>query len=333
MATTSEDLLFVKALSVRFNKGRETVYAVNDLTFSMKRGELLAMVGESGCGKTVTCLSILRLNGQANTQGEILFCGEDVLQMGERDLRSLRGGRIAMVFQNPSSALNPVTTIGTQLTEVIRHHRRVSPQEARAIAVEALRELSVPSPEHKLQEYPHQQSGGTNQRIMIAMALSCNPDLLLADEPTASLDATVQKQILGVFDRLKKTRQMGFLFVTHNLGVVFEIADRVMILYQGMLMEEGKTQDIFANPLNPYTKALLSTVPFHGKHDITIAGEPPSPFVLPQGCPYAERCQERIGDVCWQDRPRIVGQRRKVRCHWYDETVMGTGARKCADNG
>ncbi len=321
-------LLEVNNLSVQFTSHKKTVHAVNGLSFAVSKGQVLAMVGESGCGKTVTCLSILGLNAGATVSGKISLDGTCISNLPENELRSFRGRRIAMVFQDPSSSLNPVTRIGKQLTEVIRYHRRVSKQEATKIAIDALREMSIPAPEEKLNQYPHEQSGGTNQRIMIAMALLCNPDVLLADEPTASLDATVQKQILQVFGRLREQRNMTIVFVTHNLGLVHSIADRVLILYHGMLMEEGDTSRVFRDPLHPYTKALLSAIPLGGRDEVVVTGEPPSPFELPTGCPYAQRCQEHMGIACDNTRPRILGHEQKISCHWFDRAVAGEGARE-----
>ena len=325
-AAVAKSMLEINDLTVRFRRRDSTVYAVNGLSFQIGHGERLAIVGESGCGKTVTCLSILGLNSTAEVQGGIIFDGKNTLQLPESEMRALRGRRIAMVFQDPSSALNPVTTIGKQMAAVIRHHHAVSSDEARRRAISALREMSVPSPEVKLDEYPHQQSGGTNQRIMLAMALTCDPDLLIADEPTASLDATVQQQIIRLLIHICEERGMSILCVTHNLALVRRIADRVLVLYHGMLMEEGLIDQVLHTPRHPYTKALLSAFQLESSDGLVIEGEPPSPLHLTPGCPYATRCQERIGEVCDRQMPRIIDGGGKVRCHLFDDEVVGNGA-------
>lgn len=315
-------MLEVRDLTVRFKQSSSTVHAVNGLSFSLGRKERLAIVGESGCGKTVTCLSIMGLTPPAAVNGEILFEGNDTLRMTEAQRRALRGKRMAMVFQDPSSSLNPVNSIGKQMIAIIRQHHPISVGEAREMAVETLRELSVPSPEAKLNEFPHEQSGGTNQRIMLAMALTCNPDLLIADEPTASLDATVQQQIIRLLNEISEDRGMSILCVTHNLALVRRIADRVLVLYYGMLMEDGLVEQILHHPRHPYTKALLSAFRLEFGNGLVIDGEPPSPLQEVAGCPYSSRCQERIGDICDQLTPRVITNGGQIRCHWFDRDVV-----------
>ncbi|MCJ7516226.1 MAG: ABC transporter ATP-binding protein [Dehalococcoidia bacterium] len=315
------EILKVKKLFVEFKNTKGTVHAVNDLTFHLNRRETLGISGESGCGKTVTCRAILRLNRGDEARGKILFDGQDILKLSEHEMQKIRGSRISMIFQNPASSLNPVVKIGTQMVEVIRYHHHISKQEAKDIAIALLTDMGIPSPVQKLDEYPHEQSGGTNQRIMIAMALSCNPDILIADEPTASLDATVQNQVLQILRQLKKERDMGIIFVTHNLGLIHGIADKVLIMYLGMLMEEGYTGEIFANPLHPYTKVLLSSVLLYGAHKSVLKGEPPSASIFIEGCPFASRCPEIIGNVCLDILPPVINinDKHSARCHLYNK--------------
>lgn len=321
------NVLEVRNLEVRYRNSGRTVFAVNGLSFALEKGQLLALVGESGCGKTVTCLSVLGLNSSASISGQILFDGIDISRLPEREYREFRGRRIAMIFQDPSSSLNPMVKIGKQVVEVIQLHHEVSKNDARAIAVDAFRRLSIPAPEEKLDQYPHEQSGGTNQRIMMAIALSCNPEVLLADEPTSSVDATVRRQLLSVLAKLRRDRHMAILFVTHDLSLVRTVADRILIMYHGMLMEEGQARRVFENPLHPYTKALLSAEPLDEDAGVAVRGDSPSPFSLPAGCVYEACCQERIGEVCCLERPRILNNGRQVRCHWYDREIVETGVR------
>src|SRR6266404_2508057 len=239
------------------------VCAVEGVSFHLDRGELLGLVGESGCGKSMTALSIMRLVASPGriVAGEILFDGKNLLQLSNAEMRAVRGNDIAMIFQDPMTSLNPVFTVGEQIAEALRLHRGLSRKVARAAAIEAMREVSIPDPALRADDYPHQLSGGMRQRVMIAMALACDPDLLIADEPTTALDVTIQAQILELLDELRRTRRLAVLLITHDLGVVAEVADRVCVMYTGKIVEESGVDEIFEKPKHPYTQGLLKSVP------------------------------------------------------------------------
>lgn len=321
-------LLEVKNLQTQFPTRAGLVRAVDGVSFHLDAGELLGIVGESGCGKSVTSLSIMRLVAPPGkiSGGEILFEGRDLLKLSGEEMRQIRGDDIAMIFQDPMTSLNPVFTVGEQIAEALRLHRKLSRAAAREAAIEAMREVSIPDPARRINDYPHQLSGGMRQRVMIAMALACDPKLLIADEPTTALDVTIQAQILELLDELRKTRQLAVLLITHDLGVVAEVADRVAVMYTGRIVEEAPVEELFARPKHPYTEGLLSSVPKltiteAGKAErlTTIEGTVPSPANLPPGCHFAPRCPHRM-PRCTEGRIPLYQLEHavRVRCVLYD---------------
>ena len=293
-------LLEIKNLSVQFNTYEGVVYAVDDLSLSVDKGRTLCVVGESGCGKSVTAKSIMRLLPipPANiTSGQINLDNRDLLPLLENEMRNVRGNDIAMIFQDPMTSLNPVFTCGYQIQESIRIHEKMSKKEALKKALSLLIQVGIPDPDKCLKAYPHQLSGGMRQRIMIAMALSCKPRLLIADEPTTALDVTIQAQILDLMASLKKSHDMAMIFITHDLGVVAEVADEILVLYAGKVAERGTARDIFENPKHPYTIGLLNSVPSlsRGNGQLhVIPGNLPDATNYPKGCRFYERCEKRM---------------------------------------
>ncbi|MDR2678234.1 MAG: ABC transporter ATP-binding protein [Zoogloeaceae bacterium] len=290
------ELLSIRGLRTWFHTRAGVAHAVNDVSLSIAPGETLALVGESGSGKSVTALSILRLIQEPGRieAGEILFRGTNLLSMEDRMLRGIRGNRIAMIFQEPLSAFNPVQSVGAQITEAIRLHQRISRRAAFTRAIELLEQVGIPSPDARAHEFPHRLSGGMRQRAMIALALACAPDLLIADEPTTALDVTTQAQILDLLKSLQAENGMGLLLITHDLGVVAETADRAAVLYAGRVVEEGTVDTLFAHPSHPYTTGLLASVAIDGllpgERLPEIPGTVPSLLAMPQGCTFADRC-------------------------------------------
>jgi oligopeptide/dipeptide ABC transporter ATP-binding protein len=296
-------LLEVRNLQTQFPTRAGLVRAVDGVSFHLKKGELLGLVGESGCGKSITALSVMRLIAPPGkiVSGEILFDGADLLKLSDQRMREIRGDDIAMIFQDPMTSLNPVFTVGDQIGEALRLHRKLSKQEARKATIEAMSEVAIPDPARRVDDYPHQLSGGMRQRVMIAMALACDPKLLIADEPTTALDVTIQAQILELLDELRKTRELAVLLITHDLGVVAEVADRVAVMYTGRIVEESPVEELFARPKHPYTEGLLRSVPKLTLEHVekkerleTIEGIVPSPTALPAGCHFAPRCPHRM---------------------------------------
>jgi oligopeptide transport system ATP-binding protein len=298
-------LLEVRDLKVQFKTQDGIVNAVNNVSFHLDRGETLGIVGESGSGKSVTALSLMRLipNPPGKiVNGQIRFDGDNLLDVSEDEMRHIRGNRIAMIFQDPMTSLNPVLTIGRQITESLELHMKLSGREARARAVELLSMVGIPSPARRLDDYPHQFSGGMRQRVMIAMGLSCNPELLIADEPTTALDVTIQAQILELINRLKNELGTAVVLITHDLGVVAGMTDRVIVMYAGRVVEEGPTDVLFANPRMPYTIGLLRSIPRlderEGRKLTPIRGLPPDLMNLPEICPFSPRCDYFVAGKC-----------------------------------
>jgi oligopeptide/dipeptide ABC transporter ATP-binding protein len=329
----SDSVLSVQGLTTAFDTDRGRLRAVHDVSFEVTRGQTLAIVGESGCGKSVTALSVLRLlpvPPAVVEQGKILYEGKNLLEVEEREMRRIRGGKIAMIFQEPMTSLNPVYTVGSQIVEAIRLHKPLSRAAARARAVEMLKLVGIPSPEDRVDAYPHQLSGGMRQRVMIAMALSCDPDMLIADEPTTALDVTIQAQILDLLRRLQAELSMSILFITHDLGVVAEFSDNVVVMYAGRVVESGSVEQVFAAPEHPYTRGLLSSVPpLNSSRETkkarlqTIEGVVPDLLSLPSGCRFAARCALRKSEppgfeACDTDEPELftLGPGRASRCHY-----------------
>jgi oligopeptide/dipeptide ABC transporter ATP-binding protein len=324
----SEPLLEVRNLVTTFHTDDGELRAVDGVGFDIRQGETVGLVGESGCGKSVTSLSILRLIPSPPgkiASGKILFEGKNLIDLSEREMRSVRGNQISMIFQEPMTSLNPVYNVGAQIVEAIRLHQKKSRREAHERAVELLALVGIPSPKTNAGAYPHELSGGMRQRVMIAMALACEPKLLIADEPTTALDVTIQAQILELLKKLQDQLKMSVLLITHDLGVVAEYTDRVVVMYAGRVVERAPVKDLFARPKHPYTKGLLESIPKFGAANErrrlpTIEGMVPSLINLPRGCRFADRCGMVI-DLCREKEPHLidVGPERLSRCHRAEE--------------
>ncbi|KPJ56392.1 MAG: peptide ABC transporter ATP-binding protein [Deltaproteobacteria bacterium DG_8] len=321
MTTGNDLLLSIQDLKIYFFGNERIAKAIDGVSYDIRKGETVCLVGESGCGKTVSALSILGLIPHPPGKimdGKILFNGKNLLDLSEEEMQKIRGNHIAMVFQEPMTSLNPVLTIGDQIEETIVIHEKVDTGEMRQRCIELLREVGIPSPEKFLGNYPHQLSGGQRQRVMIAMALACNPDLVIADEPTTALDVTIQAQILNLFEELQQNRQMSLLYITHDLGVVANIADRIYVMYAGTISEQGDTSEIFHNPRHPYTQGLLASLPHRttrGSMIHTISGTVPDPAYKPRGCPFHPRCNFAL-DTCRKEFPGMCdyGKGHLSRC-------------------
>jgi len=317
-------LLEVNHLKTEFQLKHGTVNAVNDMSFSIDKGEILAIVGESGSGKSVTSLSVMGLLQSPGkvSQGEILFKGEDLLKKSTKEMQTIRGDQISMIFQEPMTSLNPVYRIKDQIMESIMTHMKLSKKEALKRTIEMLDTVGIPSPKERANDYPHQMSGGMRQRVMTAMALACRPELLIADEPTTALDVTIQAQILELLYQMREKFNMAVLLITHDLGVVSEAADRVIVMYCGQIVEEADVKSLFANPMHPYTLGLLRSIPRledeSDEHLYMIKGMVPDPLNMPVGCPFSDRC-DRCMERCHREMPELLEQDgRRVRCFLYE---------------
>ncbi len=311
LAAAGDPLVEIRDLTVRFTQGSRPVQAVNGVNLSVRRGEVVALIGESGSGKSVTLRSLLRLHPPARTVigGSLRVAGRDVLAMSERELADYRGAVASMIFQEPLLALDPVYTVGQQIVESIRRHERITREQAHSRALALFERVRIPSPERRLAAYPHEMSGGMRQRAMIALALACRPQLLLADEPTTALDATVQIQILLLLRELQRELGLGIVFVTHDIGAAIEVADRIAVMYAGRIVEEGSARQLIRQPRHPYTLALLQSRAHGalapGARLATIGGSPPDLSRLPAGCAFADRC-DRAVDACRGAQPAEV---------------------------
>ena len=323
--------LEIQNLKVSFSTPKGKLTAVNGISFHINSGETLALVGESGCGKTVSALSILRLLPEPPAEiisGKILFAGQDLLSLSSKQFQDLRGNAISMIFQDPMTSLNPVLTVGEQIIETLLRHTNMNRQEARKKSAELLSRVELPAPKEKLTHYPHQLSGGMRQRVMIAMALACKPRVLIADEPTTALDVLIQSQILDLLHSLKKETGMSILFITHDLGVVAEIAQRVIVMYAGEIIESGPAQALLQKPFHPYTKGLIASIPKLGARDQPgsrleeISGNVPSLDQRPSGCPFHPRCPS-VMDQCKSQAPELsqVEPERYTSCHLEPESL------------
>jgi oligopeptide/dipeptide ABC transporter ATP-binding protein len=307
----SETILEVKNLRTEFKREKSYVTAIHDVSFSLNKGEIVGLVGESGCGKSVTSMSIMRLLGDTSgkiTNGEIRFKGRNLLDLSEREMQTIRGSRISMIFQDPMSSLNPPIRIEKQMIEAVRIHENCSKEQARKIAADMLHEVGIPDVENTLRSYPHQLSGGMCQRVMIAMAMACKPELLIADEPTTALDVTIQAQIMDLMKKIQKENGTTILLITHDLGVVAQMCSRVLVMYAGRIVEQADVHELFYNPKHPYTKGLIACVPKIGS-DVrrlpSIPGSVPDLSVMPKGCKFAPRCQY-ASDRCLKGEPDLV---------------------------
>jgi peptide/nickel transport system ATP-binding protein len=332
-----EYLLEVDKLQTVFQTGKGEVTSVEEVSFQLKPGQTIGIVGESGCGKSVTSLSIMRLLGKHGKvkNGSILFNGKDLAKLSEAEMRDIRGNEISMIFQEPMTSLNPVFTIGNQMMEGIRLHMKLGKKEAKKYAIEMLNQVGIPRPEAIMDEFPHSLSGGMRQRVMIAMALSCMPKLLIADEPTTALDVTIQAQILELMKKLRSQSNTAIIIITHDLGVVAEMVDRIIVMYAGQVVEEADVYTLFDDPKHPYTKGLIGSIP-HIDYDaeerlVSIPGAVPSLQNMPTGCRFHTRC-EFVTERCLDEQPNLIHTdqdgNHKVRCWLVEEEEVAQPGKK-----
>jgi peptide/nickel transport system ATP-binding protein len=323
--TSPDTLLSVEGLRTHFFTNDGTVRAVDGVNFSLKERETMGLVGESGCGKSITALSVMRLLSRPgrSVAGRIMFQGRNLLEISEEEMEDVRGNDIAMIFQEPMTSLNPVFRVGDQIKESIQRHLGLSENDAMNRVVDLFKQVGIPSPERRIGDYPHEMSGGMRQRVMIAMALACKPRLLIADEPTTALDVTIQAQILELIKELKESENMGVIMITHDLGVIAEVADHVAVMYAGKVVEDAPVDEIYAAPKHPYTQGLLASIPSPdklGRRLDVIKGVVPHPLNLPPGCSFAPRCPQRFPDgTCDAAFPALAGVSRthRVACYLY----------------
>ena len=327
---SNANVLQVENIITRFNTQDGKVFAVNGISFDLKEGELLGVVGESGSGKSVTMMSLLKLLPMPPAEiveGRALFENQDLIQMDLNQLRKIRGGKIGFIFQDPMTSLNPVLTVGYQLMEPMREHLGLSREEARKKAIELLDLVGIPMAQSRLKDFPHQFSGGMRQRVMIAIALACDPKVLIADEPTTALDVTIQAQILDIVKRLRKELGMAIIWITHDLGVVAGIADRVAVMYGGFIVEQAPVKNLYSTPKHPYTRGLLSTLPkLEGERTErleSIKGQPPDLHNIPKSCTFAPRCIH-VSEKCQNENPRLemTDPEHQVACWWNTEKIF-----------
>ncbi len=326
-------LLEVQDLRISFRSPEGAVTPVAGISFHVHEGETVGIVGESGCGKSITSLAIMRLlpKATARTEGRISFAGQELLQLTEENMVAMRGNQISMIFQEPMTSLNPVYTIGKQIDEALLLHRNISAKEARAVTLEMLRKVNIPRAEAISKEYPYQLSGGMRQRVMIAMALACGPKMLIADEPTTALDVTIQAQILDLMRQMRRETGASIMMITHDLGVIAEMCERVIVMYAGQIVEEAGTVSLFANPQHPYTVGLMASIPQYDKQVsrlVPIPGQVPSPANMPAGCRFAPRCSE-VAPHCLTANPplRQIGEGHYCRCWQRGKEGDGSDAR------
>ncbi len=318
------DLLEVKNLHTHFHTDYGSIPAVNGVSFSVKKGEVLGIVGESGCGKSVTSLSILQLLGNKGKieSGSILFKGQEISTFSKKEMRKVRGNEISMIFQEPLTSLNPLIRVGKQITESVLLHRNYSKRQAKEHALKMMKIVGIPQADEKYYYYPHQLSGGMRQRVMIAIALACDPELLIADEPTTALDVTIQAQILGLMKKISRKLGTSIILITHDLGVVAEMVDRVAVMYSGKIVEENNVEDFFANPKHPYSQGLIHSTPSVDQKEILdpIKGNVPAPANKPSGCPFHPRCPFAM-EICKTEVPEDIyfGENKMVNCWLYGE--------------